>query len=207
MVRIVGDVHGKIDEYIELVKDSDSSIQIGDMGFNYSKLAALDSAKHKVFGGNHDNYLKVDGEYIHQTPHFLGNFGPLPNEMFYIRGGLSIEKKWRTEGFDWFPDEELNYSQSLECLELYATVKPKVVLSHECPQSIISMFTMYSDEMTMHRFGCKLPSHTSLLLEQLLYIHRPELWVFGHYHMDRTIRIEETKFQCLNELSYLDIPL
>ena len=204
-LRIVGDVHGKIAEYIEIVKDVDYSIQIGDMGFNYSALDALDPYRHWVFGGNHDNYLKRGDEFIYQPPHFLGDFGMIISGIFFVRGGLSIDKKWRTEGFDWFPDEELSYARSKECLDAYCSAKPMIVLSHECPQSIISMFTSFSDKETMDKFDCRLPSSTSMLLEQMYYHHQPELWIFGHYHIDREIKYQETIFRCLNELSHYDI--
>ena len=55
IVRIVGDVHGKFDGYINLIKDCEYSLQVGDMGFNYEQLSALNPSKHQFMGGNQDN--------------------------------------------------------------------------------------------------------------------------------------------------------
>jgi hypothetical protein len=43
------------------------------------------------------------------------------------------------------------------------------------------------------------------MLEELFNIHKPELWVFGHYHVSRTVEEQGTRFVCLNELETLDV--
>ena len=40
-VRIIGDVHGKYEEYLLLLSAADYSVQIGDMGFSYNQIGFL----------------------------------------------------------------------------------------------------------------------------------------------------------------------
>jgi hypothetical protein len=101
-LRIIGDVHGKFQDYIALTKECDYSIQVGDMGFDYSELRVLSKDDHKFIGGNHDNYDKYYG-----SPHALGStitigmgkdFGIATHgglDFFFLRGGFSIDWKQR----------------------------------------------------------------------------------------------------------------
>lgn len=115
-LRIIGDVHGNMDAYIEIASQSQYSIQLGDMGFSYEKLHELDPAFHKVLGGNHDNYQIENGKFVKQTPHFLGDYGvyeiPKLPKFFFVRGGYSIDRTRRREFTDWWVDEQLTYASS-----------------------------------------------------------------------------------------------
>lgn len=207
-MRIVGDVHGKIIQYFALVKDVKESIQIGDLGFRYDSLSELDPSKHKVLAGNHDNYATsyVNGikTFCNQTEHFLGDYG-MYRDMFYLRGGLSIDKLQRKQGINWWEDEQLDYTTMCKALNYYNKVKPEIVLSHECPSTVIKYISSVPDSLLEQRFRCRLPSSTAQLLQEMFNLHKPKLWVFGHYHKDKTFSIDGTKFQCLGKLSYTDI--
>lgn len=202
-LRIISDVHGKFDKYIKLAKEAAYSIQIGDMGFSYDALNVLDPRNHKVIAGNHDNYSCVDGKFVFQTPHFLGDFGihNVPNigDFFFVRGGYSIDKNFRRMGINWFEKEELNYQQCNAALELYKTIKPDIVLSHECPTSIIDFVGL----KYWNRQPIK-PSSTANLLQAMLDFHRPKRWIYGHHHKNFTKLIDGTTFDCRDELGYID---
>lgn len=161
--------------------------------------------RHKVLGGNHDNYESDNGVFINQTPHFLGDFGiySLPNslDIFFVRGGYSIDKMYRQLGRDWWPEEELNYIQMVNALKAYADAKPDFVISHECPERIIP------EVSTLALWDGKpiVPSTTARMLDEMLKIHKPKLWVFGHHHKKWEKEIDGTQFICLAELEDLDI--
>lgn len=177
---IIGDVHGKFDNYLELTKLAESSIQIGDMGFNYSPLAEL-SLNHRFIKGNHDNYEISD-------PHDLGDFG-IHEGIFYIRGAASIDRMRRIEGKDWFADEQLSYARLQEVINLFESTKPKIVISHDCPQSMASLLCGIQDTTL-----------TRLALQTCFGLHQPELWIFGHHHRHVEDTFWGTKFVCLGEL-------
>lgn len=200
---IVGDVHGRTTDYYNLVKDSKYSLQIGDMGYasDYKILSLLNPDNHKVVAGNHESYDIIEsGVY----PHFLGDFGELKHggldSAYYIRGGRSIDWMYRTLGVDYFEQEELTYQQGYSCLEDYQRVKPRIVFSHECPTSVIDIFPKRKWDGQWLR-----PSMTAHLLQALLDVHEPELWVFGHFHISKNEKIGNCTFICLQELETLNL--
>jgi len=192
--RLIGDVHGHYGKYHQLLRKAQSSLQVGDFGFEYTTLAAVDARRHRIIGGNHDNYDKVGG-----WPHFLGDYGVHTvdgfGDIFFIRGGLSIDRHLRTEGVSWWEAEELNMAQCYEALAEYEKIKPAFVVSHSCPQSVVPHVTQSLKIM---------PSRTNQLLEQMFYAHQPNQWVFGHFHKSLKKQIDGTLFTCLNELECLD---
>ena len=206
MIKIVGDTHGKITKYVNIVKDCDHSIQIGDLGFDYSGLSVLDPVKHRVIGGNHDNYTNHGpGEPFHmQTKHFLGDYGVYEvdgRSIFFVRGGHSIDKKYRTEGVDWWPEEQITYKLGVDAILSYTKADCPIMLAHECPVSAIDYISglkTYDGELIR-------PSFTAHLLQAMFDIRQPDIFIHGHHHVDKTYHIGKTKFICLNELSHIDI--
>lgn len=200
-LRIIGDVHGKIDQYLKIASEAEYSIQLGDMGFDYSKIenSGLSAYKHNFFAGNHDNY-----DTINDCRHSVGDYGRivypssgsgiLDTEVFFIRGADSIDKQYRRLGIDWWDNEELSYQECLDCIEAYTKYKPDIVLSHDCPQFIAEKTWKIYEK-----------SKTRQLLEILYHIHQPKQWYFGHHHKALDYITNTTKFVCLPELSYIDI--
>lgn len=205
-LRIIGDVHGNIKKYKNLAEKADFSIQLGDLGLDYSLLKHNFSPKfHKVLAGNHDNYERVDGVFVNQTAHFLGDYGvinvPKIGDIFFVRGGESIDAKYRMLGVDYWKDEELSHKEANDALELYKQVKPDFVISHECPESIID----YVSNLGTYDGKPIKPSFTAKLLQNMLEINRPKLWFFGHHHKRWLKVIEGTEFNCLDELECCDM--
>ena len=195
-IRIIGDVHGLTNQYLGLIKKPSYSVQLGDHGFNYDHLKNVDASRHHILGGNYDNM-----ESLPQQPHYLGDFGTSilgGVDLFYIRGGRSIDKEMRILNVSWWQEEELNYMQGVECLKEYQKTKPRLVISHECPASVLSVVANRS-------FGNIPPSYTSMLLHQCLEIHRPAIWIFGHYHKSFRFTLESTLYVALDELAFVDI--
>ena len=197
-LRLIGDVHGKYDAYLDLIKEADYSIQLGDLGLDYFFLSQVDYKKHKILAGNHDNYDDMN------YPHFLGDYGShkVGNiSFFFVRGGFSIDKQWRIPNISWWKQEELSYAQMNQCIELYTQINPNFVISHECPKEI---------EEKIYRDGLKFPSScTAKLLQTLWEIHQPIQWWFAHYHKSKVIRKKNkskyTTFCCLKELETWDL--
>lgn len=201
-LRIIGDVHGMIQEYLDIAKPAQRSLQVGDMGLSYRLLLEghFNSDHHKFIGGNHEHYPSLLSGSV---PHYLGDFGvheiPDWGEIFFVRGGYSIDQYWRTHGIDWFPEEELDMAECYAALELYKEVRPDVVVTHECPVEVIDFVGI--PELKIR------PSRTAQLLQSMFEEHQPKLWVFGHHHKDWTESIKGTQFICLGELGFIDIDL
>ena len=130
-LRIIGDLHGAIDwtregqSYFDHIKESEYTVQIGDLGFEHpqipdfhKKIDSVDKTKHVAILGNHD-------DYNHRISNALGDFGthsiPLENgkfEFFYIRGAYSPDKDFRTPGYTWWAEEQLSTAQGFEAVIL-----------------------------------------------------------------------------------------
>lgn len=195
-IVIIGDVHGKTQQYKQIVDKCDFSICVGDFGFKeewdwyLNNIVPNSSGFHYINPGNHDY-----GPYMSDKTKSLGDFSQFFKlGIFTVRGAFSIDRVYRTEGIDWFPNEELVYQEGLECLDRYIEMKPSVVISHDCPHSI-----------RKHLFGIDQKSNTSNLLQAMFNEHQPDLWVFGHHHKSVNCKKGSTKFICLSELETLHI--
>lgn len=187
-ILVIGDIHGKLSRYHNLIQNQQpsQSIQLGDFGFSREHdwfLNTMDCQRHKVLFGNHDDYT-----YLRRA-HSLDDFTVLnDNEIMAIRGGNSIDKAYRRIGIDWWPEEEMNFEEWTRCIDTYDRTRPSIVLSHECPTDPL-------DQM----FGFTTPSNTAKGLQVLFEIHQPLLWIFGHHHKSKRKVIHGTEFVCLAE--------
>ena len=220
IVTIIGDVHGGNDlrRYSKLCKESPHpTIQVGDLSMNFSWLHhRIDTSQHFVLGGNHDCYL---GDHsILNYPGYLGNHGllnfPDSTSLFFIRGAYSIDKKWRTPGFDWWPEEELSPSQMDLALADYDIAKPEVVITHTCPSSVTKEVA-HPSTLKYYDHPVTFKSQTSIALQAAFESHQPKLWIFGHFHKRVEFEVHGTQFICLdmfrdkgpNKSSYVTIDL
>lgn len=207
MFTAIGDVHGKFNEYLKLTEEHAKTVQVGDMGFDYSPLAGL-SLDHLWFPGNHDNY-----DTLPWQPNCLGDWGVVEVEglsPFFIRGAFSIDLVYRQGEMlggspkTWWWQEELRFSQMMACLETYKTTKPSIVLSHAAPLIAVNEL---GNPNIMRKFGwgADYVSMTSSFLQEVFDSHQPDLWVFGHYHTSWNKNISGTEFRCLRELETFGI--
>jgi hypothetical protein len=194
MITLIGDLHGKYKRYHEIIREKDRhpyTVQLGDFGFDYTTLDNVDPKNHVFIGGNHDNYDKATG-----VPHYLGDYGYTVNfngiDFFYYRGAYSIDRIYRTIGIDWWEQEQLNIEGFMKARELYRQVKPDVVLTHDCPESLVPY--LLSPDARIYQ------NNTSWALQELFNIHQPKFWRFGHYHRKWRKVINGTDFRCLDEL-------
>jgi len=205
-LRVISDVHGKYDKYLDVVADCDYSVQLGDFGFEYGCLNQLSQDRHKICLGNHENYDH------RPTGYDLGDYGIATlgsHEFFYVRGGFSLDLQSRiqheqiTGVKSWWSNEQLSVKECEDCLELYNREKPDVVMSHSCPAEISNIIGMpgflrsfgWSEDMT---------TQTQHLLQFMFEDWQPKIHIFGHMHRNWEQTINGTKFICINELEYID---
>jgi len=215
MLRVIGDAHGKFKEYSKIAKKAENSVQLGDFGFNESykwlqqNLPKFSPVNHSFFGGNHDDY-----DHYYKVPHALGDYGEAKLgdiQFFFIRGAFSIDKKWRriheqVSGLKcWWKEEELDAEKMEKAIKMYLSVKPEIMITHDCPDSISKMI---GNPSMLRDFGFdpdNFNTVTQTLLEACLNQHQPKLWVFGHYHRWNNIVHKGCQFICLPELEYIDL--
>tara|TARA_Y100000034_G_scaffold37672_2_gene46320 strand:- start:1182 stop:1952 length:771 start_codon:yes stop_codon:yes gene_type:complete len=207
--RVIGDVHGQpnIAAYLKRARKAEYSLQLGDLsGRNYRFLNELDPHYHRVLAGNHEVYNTGSEWYFRNVPHFLGNFGvwSIPNfpDIFYVRGGLSLNKKWKEARGTWSIEEECTVPELTEAIELYDYMRPDFMVTHEAP---LRMVQYVSDPMVAHNFGFSssiIRTKTNQALDAMMEIHQPKIWIFGHYHRYLSKHLGGTHFICLNDMPY-----
>ena len=208
--RFVGDVHGLKYELSLLLsnvpEDVTSIIQVGDMGVGFGQgdywHESLDDMMLSVNGrfvrGNHDNPSQC-----REMQSWIRD-GLVENDVMYIGGAWSIDYQWRTLGYDLWDDEEVSYDRFTQLTSIYETIRPRVMVTHDCPLSVSNeLFVQRGKSFSKAQFKTR----TGSALQAMFEIHKPELWVFGHWHCDADEVIDGTRFICLNELSYADIDM
>jgi hypothetical protein len=206
----------------------DKSLQIGDMGIGFRgvKLPAQDGQNyplnHRFIRGNHDNPAEC-----RRHPNYAGEYGYWDEEgLFFLGGAWSIDQQWRTEGKNWWRDEEQDMSSLGNAGALYCHLKPRIVATHEAP-TVAAMEMLRGDIPVIMReyleefktslvhtdpaylkykenIGFK-NTRTSQCLQNMLEFHQPEHWVFGHYHKRHNFEYKGTQFHCLPELDVMEI--
>jgi len=208
-LRIISDIHGRYDTYLDLTKGTSHTLQLGDLGYDYNKISRLDPLKHKFFGGNHDCY-----DVYHNIPYSLGDYGKVRlngMKFFFIRGAFSIDWQIRTV-FDlaegkksWWANEQLNYQDMSSALKEYKRTKPSIMFTHSCPR-VIAKLIGRDDPLIGYGYNPEtFSTNTQELLQECFEYHQPDFWTFGHFHKNWTQSVNGTKFTCLEAEGYIDL--
>lgn len=195
-MRVIGDIHGKFDKYSDILSNSNYSIQVGDFG-NKETWELLESSKlksdnHKIVAGNHDYFNDVRYSHGIYLPDYItvGDYSafviPGANSIELPNNSIDIEDQFR----------ELSYQALDTGIELYESVKPNIVVSHDCPYDIYPFIITN---------GLTKINRTADALSVMFEIYSPDLWVFGHHHVSFQMLYKGCQFICLKECQYLTV--
>ena len=201
-IRFIGDVHGNWKRYKKIINECDTSIQVGDFGVGFSDHSNppydhMKKGDHKFIRGNHDN-----PNVCQMHPFWIQDGAMIHDKIFCIGGAKSIDAHMRTEGLNWWTDEELSYKQFLKLCDDYEKLKPSVVVAHEMPESLTYIvcskcnLTKYDDASITRQF-----------LDNILEIHKPDLFIHGHWHVDHHTIYNGVDYIGLGELNFVDLEL
>ena len=206
-IMFIGDIHGKFDFYCDLLDKFApiSSIQVGDFGWGFpnedpTTMDRLDKTMtaggHRWVRGNHDN---PDKPNPHRIPD--GSFDESLN-LFALGGAYSIDQSERTDGVDWWHNEELSIVELNAALDLYEEKKPRFVVTHDGPVDILyQMFPWFCNNDNIGS------GRTRQAYDAMLEIHRPELYIFGHWHHTKDVIENGTRFICIGESDYIFVDM
>lgn len=215
ITRIIGDIHGKFYDYetycLKQVfrHKSDNvpthSVQVGDFGVGFARdywheevnSWMKDNPTHKFIRGNHDSPQKC------KEMHGWIADGVINGNVMYIGGAWSIDHAYRTEGVDWWADEELSIEELNKIYDRYVLYKPKFLITHDCPTTVAyEMFIANGNSLTG---TYQIKTRTGEALQAMFEAHQPDFHFFGHWHNTRQSTINGTRFVCLGELDYVDV--
>lgn len=213
-IRFIGDIHGKWDGYKGIIKDVPISRQVGDFGVGF-KYRDRDGEIKNSSNPPYDHIIKGDHKFIrgnHDCMHVCNQQSYWIKDgtieivdgwkIMYIGGALSIDKAWRTEGLDWWSDEELSIYAMNNIIDNYLIEKPDILVTHDCPEEIAVMMETWAGRKKLD-----IPSRTRQAFQSMFELFQPQLHIYGHWHFNIDKIYKGTRFMCLGELSYTDITL
>jgi hypothetical protein len=196
---ILGDVHGewgKLNEFINKKKPY-AIYQTGDFGWwpghKGFEIDIIKNGKTKIFwcDGNHENHDDLE-RIRNEHPDAIKSNSPIevaPNifycprgtvitledgrKMMFFGGASSIDKKWRTPGYDWFSGEDIR-PHDLDSLDEIGDID----ISHTCPESFIGGIWAKNPVGMWDKKNDSANGYLEWILEH----HHPKLWVLGHFH-------------------------
>lgn len=183
MIKFIGDVHAKFEEYRKLIsKPLVTTIQVGDLGVGFGSIPKLTKNDYFI-RGNHDNPVLCQNH-----PQYLGDYG-IWGDIGYISGAMSTDQAQRTPGLDWWAEEQLSYLNMEEAIITILHHKPKIMVTHDCPSLV------KSPDGSLTKVG----------LDVIFERYQPQLWVFGHHHESIREEVYGTRFVGLAELEVYEI--
>ena len=197
---VMGDTHGEwglLNTFLNK-KKPDILVVCGDFGHwpgvAFASYKKIKNPNTKIYwcDGNHENHYDLRdrlnkgdarrilavGDNIYYVPRgrmlelpFLGN-------TLFLGGAFSVDKEWRTPGFDWFPEETLRES---DISWISPRLEVETVISHTTPNEFNPhMYNKELQHLPWHRDKSQDPSHE--VLSKVLWKYKPKNWYYGHYH-------------------------
>lgn len=207
-VAFLGDTHANtqatyqvIDKVAEL--GVDTIIQCGDFGF-WPRLPLgqkfLRKISHRLVNngiilhwadGNHEDHSRLPH---HQTEpwehdaniiwHPRGTVSEMGGKkVLWMGGAVSVDKYYRTPGYDWFANEIPSQEEWDRGL---TAGKVDIMVSHDAPQGIVLKSTMRVREELI-----RASDHMRFGLSSVMEATRPRLVAHGHWHHRMTTLIGE----------------
>lgn len=204
MKLVVGDIHGefaKLNKIINRRRDSiDMILQCGDWGYwpKFHGTTYVDRVTGKVKIENNYNVKNgktkiyfCDGNHEdHESLNKLESNEIIPNIFYmkrgttltlddgrvvlFIGGASSIDKEFRTPGYDWFPEEAITQQDIYNLPDM----KIDIVISHTCPREFYNKLKFRNNFVSL-----KVNDPSMDALSYVLNKYKPPLWYFAHFHL------------------------
>jgi len=222
-ILVVGDVHGKWRSLNTVLSSlqPDLCIVAGDFGwwpgyivppFDIERGISLENQARTMIhfiDGNHENHadllemaprgsfapVEITSRIIYQP---RGSTLTLPDGriIFFAGGGKSVDWKVRVKGRDWFPEEILEREHLPKVLPTC-----DIVISHTTPDAFGVAEYLNSTREKPASFWDLSPDPSGTVLDEVLDVCRPKLWIAAHFHFRYQGTCQGTEFHVLDELS------
>jgi predicted phosphodiesterase len=205
-ILVTGDIHNEFSKLNDLIrkKEPDLIICCGDFGYWPrvswgSPLSNINLRGSELLfcDGNHEDFwslknrisdeLSPDIHYMPRGSTFTLNDG---RTILFMGGAESIDKDQRTIGIDWFPDETI---QQKDLYDL-PNIKVDIFITHTCPVELMHELRKL--------YNIKNIEPSNWALSELWKIYKPSLWLFGHWHVYRELKMFDTKCYALGTCNY-----
>ncbi|SFD31933.1 Calcineurin-like phosphoesterase [Chitinophaga sp. CF118] len=220
---MIGDLHGEhlnvLNKILQLEITNTPFIQVGDFGLGFhdlhrdiktlaelNKFFEMHNNTLYIIRGNHDNPFFWNHRHELQFKHIVlvQDYEKITIEdqkILFIGGGISIDRKNRTPGKDYWADEEFVFNQEL--LNNACTTGIDMVVTHIAPDKAWP----YTFTPVVNHYASREPnlkaalhqerSNMTMVYEQVKLAGCKQ-WYYGHYHQSKIEEKEGLLFQCLD---------
>ncbi len=207
-MRFIGDLHGEFQQYERLIGEVEQSVQVGDMGIGFCSVGEdgvvmrpqpkyetmKRQGNHRFIRGNQDDPSECRNNSL-----WIAD-GTSEGDVFYCGGAKSANRTNRTEGLNWWPDEELSESEFAIVREKYLDARPRLMVTHDCPHPVAPAILRH------HQIDKPVAlTRTRKSFQAMWELHKPEIWIFGHWHLSFDQQIAGTRFICLDILETIEL--
>lgn len=218
MIGILGDIHSEWIVLHKIVERSifsfnDTLIQVGDFGVYPTTLKTLRAqfpdgfpCKVLIVDGNHENFDIINQWSKEEPTEFHKNFFYVPrgyvttieNELFgFLGGGESIDKAWRTPGYDWFMEERIQAEDVEKLIQNVKNRKLDVLITHASPEFVNRIhFSKLREEDWQLPLGWI--DESAVRINKIHSVIHPKKHYCGHMH--RSITHGNVRIVDINEL-------
>lgn len=216
---ILGDLHGDWHLRYTMGKEgirNANIIQVGDMGLGFYDLKSdminmfklndlmMERNTHMyIIRGNHDNPKFWNEELLNDLPniHLIKDNTLLEMEdkkILFIGGGVSIDRKARTVGVNYWKDEgvdiDYNFIKSIESVDYVVThIAPSFVFPKKYNELVYSWLSADNElDMDLKYERGLMDTVHGMLKDKGL-----KSWFYGHYHRNNVETINGVTYVCV----------
>lgn len=208
-ILFCGDFHADWDNVHRMLSHHldgsiDLVVQVGDFGFWTNRLAGLYGIEALlderdvalVFAdGNHENHealAELEEGKVSNNIYWMPRGSILELEdapkIAFFGGASSLDKSWRTPGYDWFPGE-IPTEEDLEILAAAVTLQglPDVMVTHEVPIIAGPRYDQGHHGAMFPKVDRDIADNLRKGIMMKAYdIVQADLWFYGHHHQRMT---------------------
>ncbi|TLM73149.1 metallophosphoesterase [Pseudarthrobacter sp. NamB4] len=204
---VMGDFHGNVQHFRAVTRtlkgaEIDLLLGVGDVGFDFPgafrgktekrlRLLLEENGVEFIWAvGNHDNHDSLRTKSLNPdgTRRISDRNSNLPNGAVIVRDGVrigalggaySVDRKHRTEGRDWWPQEEPR-AEEAEKLIAACSQGPRldIMLTHDVPLGVTGLKGLPGlSKQTLQE-----ANRTRVLLQETVSQVRPKVLFAGHWH-------------------------
>ena len=194
---------------------ADVIIQVGDFGvwsphesFIGTVNRAADQYNLQVFfvDGNHEDHPWLNSQPVREDGFRVlhDNVAHIPRGTLWtwdgvnflgLGGAHSVDRQWRRDGVEWFPEETLTYGQAF-----HAGTTPEnidVMITHDCPAGV-EIPGISGNPHGFPKEEIALAEKHRELLGYVVDRLQPKILVHGHYHVSYSDMLDRTVIRGLD---------
>lgn len=204
-IAFVGDLHGRLDAFIHTTNlaaaaGASTIIQTGDFGFHHpADLELLQlivdertpGVDYRIIDGNHEDFTLLNPDATEPTA-LTRSITHMPRglrdtiagiNMLFLGGATSTDRKWRTEGVNWFPTEHITDAQIDRAITAAGTGTSTVdiLVTHDTGSAAFTALAAGSDH-AQNKAADPLSQADRAHIDRVLTAVHPAVHVHGHHH-------------------------